>query len=169
MTSAVKHTSFDEYQNTLSVILKEIDDSLMQIKNRQKNFPVWKDYKNYQDFIREVERTALKRAAKELGIGDTTIRDRWHVLTLPTPVYNALESGDISFSKAKFMTAIHFDFENDNDVAVAEEIVVEIKGGLNNPQIKDLVEKKSAQVWNKKDIVVQRLVEQHGMTEESKW
>lgn len=164
MASAVKQTTFEEYRLTLATVLNKIDEALTIIKNRQKNLPVWKGFDSFKDFLKDLEKTALKNAAKELEIGSTTVRDRWRVLTLPFPVYAAIEDGDITFSKAKLLTAINFDFDNDNDAEVAYSIVKEVKGGMKVPDIKKLVEEKSPEVWNPSDIVMQRIAEQHGIT-----
>ena len=164
MTSAVKKTTFEEYRQTLELILKHIDKACTLIKNRQKNLSVWKGFDSFNDFLRDMEKDALSSAADELQIARTTIRDRWHILTLPAPVYCAIESGEISFSKAKPLASIHFDFENDDDIYVSHEIVKEIKNGLTIKEIKELVEKKSSEVWNKSTIVMERIAKQNGIT-----
>jgi hypothetical protein len=164
MASAVKKTTFEEYHLTLATILNNIDEALTVIKNRQKNLPVWKGFDSFKDFLKDVEKAALKKSAQDLEIGTTTVRDRWRVLTLPFPVYAAIEDGDITFSKAKLLTAINFDFDNDSDAQVASDIVQEIKGGLKVPEIKKLVEEKSPEVWNPSDIIMQRIAGQHGIT-----
>jgi len=168
MTSAVKQTTFEEYYETMVVMLAYLDKELTHIKNRQKNLSVWKGYKNYLEFLKTIERDALKHTIKELGLAKTTIRDRWMVMTLPAPVYCSIESGDITFSKAKIMTSINFDFENDSDIKVADEIVEQIKSGISNPEIKELVKTRSPDVWNPSTIVIQKIAEQHGLLNDTK-
>jgi len=168
MTSAIKKTTFKEYQETLTTILKYIDEALVRVKNRQKNLSIWKGYGNYNDFLKTIEKGALKETTKEMGLGATTVRDRWRILTLPSPVYCAIEDNEITFSKSKYLTSINFDFENDGDIKVASEIVEEIKTGLTNPKIKDLVASRSAEIWNQSTIIMSRIAEQHGITADSK-
>jgi len=169
MASAVKKTTFEDYQQTLSTVLDNIDKHLIHVKNRQKNLSVWKGFDSFKDFLKDVEKKALRQTVKDLELATSTVRDRWKVLTLPTPVYSAIEDGRISFSKAKPLTAIDFDFENDNDIAVAEEIVKEIEEKkIAIKDIKDLVAEYSPKVWNPSDIIIQRIAEQYGITEDTR-
>ena len=169
MTSAVKKTTFEEYRETLTIVLKHIDEAFVHIKNRQKNLSVWKGCENYNSFLRDVEKSALKSTVKELGLGSTTVRDRWRVLTLPASVYCAIEDGEITFSKAKLMTAINFNFNNDADIKVASEIVDEVKSGLTNPKIKEMVSARSSDVWNHSTVVMAQIAEQHDITADSQY
>ena len=168
MSLAVNKTIFEEYRQTLVVVSKHIDDACTHIKNRQKNLSVWKGFKSYGDFLKNIEKNALKMASDDLQMALVTIKNRWRVLTLPAPVYCAIEAGEISFSKVKPLTAINFDFENDNDIKVAAEIVEEIKKGLTIGEIKKVVEEKQSKVWNKSTIVMERLLEQNGITADTK-
>jgi len=168
MSLAVKETMFEEYQQTLIAVSKHIDDACTHIKNRQKNLSVWKGFESYSDFLKNIEKSALKMAADELQMTIATIKNRWQILTLPAPVYCAIEAGEISFSKVKPLTVINFDFENDNDIEVASEIVEEIKKGLTLKEIKKVVEAKQSKVWNKSTIVMERLLEQNGITADTK-
>ena len=169
MTSAIRHTTFDEYHKTLSLILDNIDKAFKLIKDRQKNLLVWHEYPSYKDFLKIIEKEALSVSSKELGIASTTIRDRWHVLTLPVSVYSAMEEGVITFSKAKLMTVINFDFENNSDILIAEEIVQKIISGLTNAEIKELIQKRSSEVWNGSQIIMERLAEQNDIYQDSKY
>lgn len=168
MALAVNKTMFEEYQQILAAVSKHIDDACTHIKNRQKNLSVWKGFKSYSDFLKDIEKNAFKQAAGDLKMTIATIRNRWQVLTLPAPVYCAIEAGEISFSKVKPLTAIHFDFENENDIEVAAEIVEEIKKGLTAKEIKEVVEAKQSKVWNKSTVVMERLLEQNGITADTK-
>lgn len=170
MPSAVKKTDFSEYQQTLSVITNFIDKELQTIKGRQKNLPVWHGHKSFKYFLKDLEKKALKNASEEMGLAATTVRDRWSILTLPFPVYAAIEDGDISLSKAKPLTKMNFDFESENDASIAMEIVERIKNEkLSINDIKAMVEEKSSQVWNESTIVVQRVAEQNGVYSDSKF
>lgn len=168
MPSPVKKTTFEEYRQTLATILSYVDKELTVIKNRQKNLLSWKGFDSFKDFLKHIEKFALQHASEDLKISDTTIRDRWHVMCLPLPVYSAMESEEITFSKAKFLTAINFDFENDSDIQVSDSLVEMIKSGLTNPQIKQMVQDHMSKVWNPSDIVMKRIAEQHGINEETK-
>jgi hypothetical protein len=168
MSSAVKKTTFDEYRTTLSTMLKHIDKQLEIIKNRQKNLSVYKDYDNYKEFLRDIERTAVKKTVEELTLGETTVKDRWHVLTLPPAVFFALEQNEISFSKAKLLTTIHFDFNSESDNKVAEQIVNEIKKDLSNDEVKTIVKNRTKDIWNPSDIRMIKIAEQHGITQSTK-
>jgi len=162
-------TSFSDCQEVLSIVLRYIDEEIQHIKNRQKNLPVWRGYDNYKAFLTEVEKKSLKSAANELGITLKSVKDMWHVMTLPTPVYSAIENDEISFSKAKYLTAINFDFNNESDAKVAGEIVEEIKSGLAIPEIKDIIEKMSVDVWNQSTVVMSSIMSQQGVSADSRY
>jgi len=168
MASTIKKTTFDEYRLTLSTMLKHIDKQLVLIKSRQKNLSVYKDYDSYKDFLKDMEKIAIKKAMEELSLGETTVKDRWHVLTLPPAVFFALEQGEISFSKAKLLTTIHFDFNSESDNKIAEEIIQEIKKDLSNDEIKAVVKNRAKDVWNPSDIRMIKIAEQHGITQSTK-
>jgi len=169
MASTIKKITFDEYYKTFSVILNKVDQEFKLIKDRQKNLLVWKGFDNYKEFLKSIEKRVLKEASVQLDITFATTRDRWRVFTLPTPVYSAMEAGDITFSKAKLLTQINFDFENDDNIQIAEEIVQMIKSGMTNGLIKELVETKSAAAWNISEIVMSNLAKQHDITEKSNY
>jgi hypothetical protein len=109
----------------------------------------------------------LKDIAELQGLGSTTVRDRWKILTLPSPVFCAIELGEISFSKAKPLTSIAFDFESDKDCEICSEIVDKIKDGGKVADIKEAVSEASSKVWNEATIIMQRIAEQHGINEKS--
>ena len=167
MSSPVKKTTWDEYYTTFATVLKHIDKAVLTIKNRQKNLSVYYGFENYKTFLYDIENKAIEQTSKEMKLSDTAIRDRYKVLTMPLPVYTAIEAGEITFTQARFMTAINFCFDNVNDVSVAQEIVDEIKKDIPSDKIKDLVKSKSSKVWNATDIVMQRIMAQHGLNQKS--
>ena len=162
MASPIKKATFDDLFTTLQAVANNIDRLLQEAKELNKD-KAWSGYPNFKSFLKDVEVKAIKGSAKELNLGDTTVRDRWKVLTLPTPVFDAIESGQFSFSKVKPLVAINFDFENDKDIEVAEEILNELRKGLTAKEIKEVVKEKATQIWNGNDIVVKRLAEQNGI------
>lgn len=165
MASVVKKTTFDEYYQTLYTMTKHIELQFDEVKNRQKKLLVWKGHDSFKDFLKDIERKAIKATMEELSLSESAIRDRWYVLTLPSCIYFSLEDGSLSFSKAKFLTAINLDAFSDSDCKLAEELVDEIKKGISNDEIKELVKKNINKVWNQLDIVMIRLAEQSGITQ----
>lgn len=167
MATTIKKASFDELQNTLSVMGNKIDTLLQKAKQGKRGKKIWDGFKTYKDFLKHIESVATKEIASELSMGESTIRERWKALTLPDPVYFALEKDEISFSKIKPLTAINFDFEDPNDVKVAQEIVDEIKKNISLEEIKELVKTKAKSIWHSKDIVMERFAEQNGINDKT--
>ena len=167
MSGAVKKTTFEDLQDTLSIILSRIDELLKESKGHANGKPIWHKQKSFKAYLKKIEKDALKDATELLGLGATTVRDRWKILTLPHPVYSAIESGEISFSKAKPLTSIVFDFESDSDSEVCFELVEYIKQGAKLAEIKEAVSDFSSKVWNESSIIMQRIAEQNGITEDS--
>lgn len=167
MASIIKKVEFSELVDTLISVGNSIDELLRQSKVNNKGQVIWNGYKSFKLFLKHIESEAVKKSAKELGLGETTVRDRFRVLTLPCPAYLAMESGDITFSKAKHLTAINFDFEDANDIKIAQEIVDEIKNGISEKEIKELVKARSKEVWHQADIVVYRFAEQNNINEKT--
>ena len=162
MASKVKQAEFDNLHDTLLAVEKSIDAQLDEAIAQNPEKP-WDGQANLKSFLKSVERTAIKNAAEELDMSESAVRDRWHILTLPSPVYYALESGEITMSKAKLLTAINWDFESEKESAIAEEIVKEIKRGGSVDSIKAMVTKAGTQVWNSSDITVHNMAKQHGI------
>lgn len=167
MATTIKKAEFGELVDTLISVCHSVDELLLKARQEQKGYMIWNGHKSYKLFLKHIESEAIKKSALELGLGETTVRDRFRVLTLPTPVFLAMESGDITFSKAKNLTAINFDFDDINDVKVAQEIVDEIKKGIAEKDIKEIVKNRSKDVWHQGDIVVHRLAEQNKISEKT--
>lgn len=164
MAQGIKKISFEEIADTMVTMENKIDSFLTEAKKENKGKKVWYGFPNFKTFLKNIERRAVKETAKKYNLGETTIRERWKILTLPTPVFTALEAGIISLSKARLMTAINFDFENDNDIKIAEKIVEEIKKGISVDEIKTLVTKESSKIWNESDITMFNIAKQNGIT-----
>jgi len=167
MATIIKKAEFGELVDTLISVCHSIDELLLKAKEQNKGKSIWNGHKSFKLFLKHIEAEAVKKSAKELGLGETTVRDRFRVLTLPTPVFLAMEAGEITFSKAKHLTAINFDFEDDNDIKIAQEIVDEIKKGISEKEIKEIVKGRSKDVWHQGDIVVHRLAEQNKIGKET--
>lgn len=166
MAAIIKKAEFSELVDTLISICHSIDELLFKAKEGKKGEKIWQGHKNYKLFLKHIESEAVKKSAKELGLGETTVRDRFRVLSLPYPVYLAMEQNEITFSKAKHLTNINFDFDDLDDVKIAQEIVEEIKKGTSEKEIKELVKNRSKEVWHQGDVVVHRLAEQNGISEQ---
>ena len=163
----IKKAEFSELVDTLISVCHSIDELLIKAREEKKGNMIWHGHKNFKAFIKHIESEAIKKSAKELKLGETTVRDRFRVLTLPYPVYAAMECGDITFSKAKQLTAINFDFDDINDAKVAQEIVDGIKTGISEKEIKELVKSRSKEVWHQGDVVVHRIAEQNKVSEKT--
>jgi len=167
MTAAQKN-AFRKLQDTLSVVTKEIDNCFERAKsNGEKGKRIWDKYSNFKSFLDAIESDAIKAVSKDLGLSESTIKERWRILTLPSPVYDALEEGSITMSKAKPITATAWDFEDEKDIEIIGKIVDSIKEGFTVEQIKEMVKKESVNVWHSKDIVMERLAKQNHITEKT--
>jgi len=62
------------------------------------------------------------------------------------------------------LTAISFDPENPKDAELADKLVNEIKKDLSVDEIKEMVKKESVNIWNSKDVVMEMLAKQNGIT-----
>ena len=162
MASKVKQAEFDTLHDTLLTVEKSIDTQLDEAIAQNPDKP-WDGQANIKIFLKSVERTAIKDAAEKLDMSESSVRDRWHILTLPSPAYFALESGEITMSKAKLLTAINWDFNNTKEAEIAEGIVKEIKRGGTVESIKAMVTKAGTQIWNSSDVTVHNMAKQHGM------
>jgi len=165
MPSKIKKATFAELHNTLSVMEKHVDELLKNSKSKMKGKKIWEEFGNYKEFLMHIETEAIKLASKELGLSDSAVRDRWHILTMPHPVYFAIETDSISMSKAKYLTAISWDFDDTKDAEICDKIVNEIKKEISSDEIKELVKKETNNVWHPKHVVLQRLAAQNGITE----
>ena len=123
----IHKTTFDELYNTMNTVCKKVDIQFAITRLKNKGNKIYDGFDNYKEFLHHVETTAIREAAKELNLGETTVRDRWKIMSLPLPVYDAIETDTISFSKLKPLTTINFDMENEKDVELAQKIVDEIQ------------------------------------------
>ena len=64
----------------------------------------------------------------------------------------------------RLLTAISFDPENPKDAELADKLVNEIKKDLSVDEIKEMVKKESVNIWNSKDVVMEMLAKQNGIT-----
>ena len=119
--------------------------------------------------MQALERQAVKQTAEDLGLGVSTIRERWKTMSLPLPFYNALENGEISYSKAKAVSALRFDPDNDKDIECAENILLKIMDNVPTKQIKEIAQQEMNDIgiWNQNDVVMRSLAAQKELIESS--
>ena len=160
----IKKASFDELYNTMNTVCKKIDEQFTKFKIQNKGKKIYDGFANYKEFLHHIETNAIKDTAKELGLGETTVRDRWRIMTLPLPVYNALEYDEVSYSKLKPLTTIVFDIENTKDIELAQKLVDEIKKDIKLDDIKAMVKKEAVNIWNSKDVLMEMFAKQHGVS-----
>jgi len=167
MASKIKKATFEELQETLSVMGRHVDETFETYKTKMKGKKIWDGFGSYKEFLLHVESESVKLASSELGLSDTAVRDRWHILTMPFPVYSSIEDDSITMSKAKYMTAISWDFDDTQDIAECDKIVTEIKRGISSEEIKSLVKESMKVVWHPKHVMLERLAAQHGITDKT--
>ena len=100
MSSIIKKTTFEDLYNTFSGVLNRIDEILIEAKEKNPD-NVFEGHKNLKMFFQATERQAIKETSVELGISDSSTRERWKVMSLPHPFYSAIELGEVSYSKIK--------------------------------------------------------------------
>ena len=165
MSSIIKKTTFEDLYNTFSGVLNRIDKLLIEAKEKNPD-NIFEGHKNLKMFFQAIERQAIKETSVELGISDSSTRERWKVMSLPHPFYDAIESGEVSYSKVKPLIVLNFDPEGDKDIEASEKIVERIQD-LHIKEIRDVAQEElnEAGVWNESDIVIRRLAEQCGITD----
>ena len=82
-------------------------------------------------------------------------------MTLPIPLYDALESGDITFSKAKLATVLSFSPEDDDSIEVAENIVEAMKSNRLVADVKAAIQEEGKKIWNPSTAVLESYLHQH--------
>ena len=165
MASTIKKATFDDLYHTFATILDHIDKALAK-EGKKKLKGDYTPPSNIKTFLQGVERNAIKKTAKELDMGVSTARERWKTLSLPLPFYAALESNEISYSKAKAVSGLNFDPEDDRDVDVASHILEKVKD-LPVKEVKAVAEEMytDAKLWSPSDVVMRRLAEQYEISE----
>lgn len=160
----IKKTSFEDLYNAMSTVCKKIDEQFTEFKKNNKGKKIYYGFLSYKEFLRNIELAAIKETAIELDLGETTVRDRWRIMSLPLPVYSALENNEAPFSRFKPLTNITFDIENDKDTELAQKMVDEIKKDISLDDIKALVKKEAVNIWNSKDILMEMFARQNGVS-----
>lgn len=168
MANPIKKVEFSELYNTMTKVCAIIDGLFMQTKTgKKKGKKIYDGFSSYKEFLHHIETEAIKVSAKELDLGETTVRDRWKIMTLPLPVLDALEANEVSFSKLKPLTTINFDIENPKDVDLAQRLIDEIKKDISMDEIKALVKKESVNIWNSQTVLMEMFAKQNGITSTS--
>jgi len=168
MAQQIKKATFDELYETYDIMCKNIDALLLTAKRNLKPcIKIWHGHPNFKDFLLHIETEAIKKTAVETNLSDTAVRDRWKIMSMPQPVYEALEAGEVTLSKLKPMSSINFDFNNEKDIESAKRLVDAIKQNMPPDELKELIKKEAISCWNPKDIVMIRLAEQNNITEKT--
>lgn len=153
--------SFEELSNTLISVTTKIDAQFAKAKNGEKGERVSKGYDNFKTFLEDIETKAIKETAEETGLTVSVVRERWRVMTLPDPIYSALEKGEIMFSKAKILASTNLDFNDPKDIEIAQKVVDAIKNNVSTDDLKELIKTETKAIWHAKTIVMERLAEQN--------
>lgn len=162
MASAIKKTTFDDLYNTFHSVCQKIDEAFAKAKEN-KGKKIYEGHDNYKDFLRHVELQAIKDTAKEQKLTPDAVRERWKVLTLPFPVYDALERDLISFSKAKLFMHLTLDPDSEKDQATAQNLINAVEKNISVDTIKEMVKKESETIWNETTVVMNMYAGQHGV------
>lgn len=117
-------------------------------------------FKSRKEFLMKVEADAIATASKMLGSTLAITRDRWRVMTLPMPIFIALEEGEITFPKAKLATALSFDPENTASIDAAARIVQKMIDTDDIEEIKKAVAEEARTIWNPSTAVMDLLFNQ---------
>lgn len=165
--SIVKKISFEELYATMDCICKKIDETFTKMKVSKKGKKIYDGYGNYKVFLKSVEAKAIRETATEMGITESAVKERWKIMILPYPVYNALEHDEVCFSKVKPLTSISFDMDSDKDIEIAQKLLNEIKKGVSADEVKKMVKKESVNIWNSQSIMVEKMAEQNGINAEA--
>jgi len=162
----IKKASFNELYETFTCVLSKIDELFINYKcvmEEKNNKCIWNDteYNSFDEFIRGVERESIKYTSEKTGLSDTAVRERWKIMTCPLPVWDAIEHGELSLTKAKSLISISLDPFSKHDEEWVGKIIEKIKD-MGCKEIKELVKQESStKIWNKSDIVMIRLAGQH--------
>lgn len=163
MASIIKKLSFDELYPTLEEMCKYIDERFQNAKKGKKGQKIYDGFDNYKEFLIKIESDASKHVAELFGLTSSTIKERWKVLTMPFPVYNALENNELTLSKLKPLMLINWDFDDDKDVEITKKIVVALKKNISPAQLRDLIKEECKDLWHSSTAVMERLAAQNGI------
>ena len=152
---------FEKLWETIEKILIYIDNKIISTKSQLNCLD-----KNLKTILLNLEKEAIKNVSIEQKLTENTIKERWKILTLPSPIVNKIENGEISYTKFKPLANYNFDFESDKDIEASKNIINFIEN--NNPNTKDLksfiqLELNKNGIWNESDIIMRRIAKQHGI------
>ena len=155
--------SFSEIYPVLDEMCKYIDHRLWKAKRGKKEHKVYEGYGSFKEFLIDIESDAIKFVAEKLKLTSTTVKERWKILTMPMPVYSALESEELNISKLKSLALTNWDFEDPQDVAITQEIVDAIKKDISASELRTLIKEKCKDMWRSSTVVMEHLAQQNGI------
>ena len=114
-----------------------------------------------KDFLLATETKVAGEVAKEVGCSAAVAKNRWRVMTLPSPIYDLLEAGEIAFSKAQLASVICFNPETEGHILAAQEIADFMMTEAKNSEIKDFVNEIRQKIWAPSYATLQFIMDQH--------
>jgi len=117
----------------------------------------------FNSFLDEVENTAIKMVAENKNLKESLVRLRWKILSLPVPIWDAIEKGSLSFTKAKAFISLNLDCMSEKDEQLTEEILNKISD-MSCSEIKNLIQTESYRVKNAYNATMARIASQHNIT-----
>jgi len=125
-------------------------------------------FRSRKEFLMKCEADAIEAVATDLAMVPHLVKDRWKVMTLPMPIYGAMEDGDIPFSKAKLAVPLNLDPEDTKSIESAERIAKKMLETDDAEEIKAVVSDETKAVWNSSTAVMGMLMAQAAKTAPSK-
>ena len=161
MSGITKNVSFEELYPVLDEMCKNIDERFEEAKRGKKGQKIHEGYGSFKEFLIGIESDAIKSVASQLGITVATVKERWKTLTMPQPVYEALESGELTFSQLKPLALTSWDADDPQDIAIVQEIVDAIKKDTSPANLRSLIKDKCKDMWRSSTLVMEKIATQH--------
>lgn len=153
---------FWEIQESFSMVLRGLDDFFSEREDLLKKGSIStidQGFSSKKEFFLEAESSAIEKAADKLGIKKHIVKERWLVLSFPIPIYDLLERGMITFSKAKLAMPAHFDPWDDASINAAQKMADVMVSNIGNDEATEIIKKECSQIWNASTIVVERILQ----------
>jgi hypothetical protein len=160
---AKNREKFKALLDVLGAMTKKIDAIFDERKKMVRDLKIKtleEGFKSRKEFLSKCEADAIVAVSKELGMAPSLVRDRWKVMTLPMPIYGAMEDGDIPFAKAKLATPLSLDPDDAKSIESAERIAKKMIETDDVEEIKKTVADEAKAVWNPSTAVMGMLMEQ---------
>ena len=154
---------FKELMLTFHTVMSEID-KIFETRKKEvlegKIKTMDHGFKCRKEFLTKVEADAIASAAKSLNSSLGLVRDRWRVITLPMPIFVAMEEGEIAFPKAKLATTLNFSPDDTTSIEAATRIAQKMIGTDDVEEIKKAVAEEARVIWNPSTAVMDLLFNQ---------